>query len=303
MTIGLIDVDGRIIRGKRQNGKRFPNLALMKLSAWHKANGDHVEMAFPLAHYDRIYASKIFTFSDDITFIPQTNDFRKGGTGYGLDNKLPDDIEHMMPDYSLYGIKDTAYGFLSRGCPRGCPFCIVGEKEGRRSVKVADLREWWNGQKRIELMDPNILACPDWRELLGQLADSKAKVNISQGADIRIMTDEKLDALLRVNIGTLHFAWDRDEDLLPIFKRYADAIHAKVPFRRLGVYVLVNFDTSWEYDLHRIYSLRDLGYDPYVMVYDKANAPRRKKLLARWANNKAVFRQCPKFEDYDSRKA
>ena len=288
MKIGLIDVDGH----------NFPNLALMKLSAWHKAQGDEVEMVFPLARYDRVYASKVFdnTYSPDIDWDPLTDDLRKGGTGYGLDNKLPDEVEHIMPDYSLYGIADTAYGFLSRGCPRGCPFCIVAEKEGRVSRKVADLREWWNGQKNIELLDPNILACPDWSDLLGQLADCKARVNINQGTDIRFLTEAKCEALNRINLKMIHFAWDGNDDLEPLFRKYAPHISQSERNRR--VYVLTNYDTSMEWNLHRIYALRDLGYDPYVMVYDKPNGPKEIRRLQRWCNNKFIFRSCKKFEDY-----
>lgn len=290
MKIGLIDVDSH----------NFPNLALMKLSAFHKAQGDDVEMCFPLQRYDRVYASKVFdnTYSKDIDWFPLTDDFRKGGTGYGLDNKLPEEIEHTYPDYSLYGITDTAYGFLTRGCPRGCPFCIVAAKEGRKSVKVADLREWWNGQKKIKLLDPNITACADWRDLFGQLIDSKAQIDFTQGIDIRLLTDEKVKMLNQMNIKMLHFAWDGEEDLEPLFRKYSKAI--KLNNRHLRVYVLTNFNTDLEYDLHRIYTLRDCGYDPYCMVFDKPNASKRIKHLQRWCNNKFIFRACKNFDDYIS---
>lgn len=142
MNIGLIDVDGH----------NFPNLALMKISAYHKAKGDTVEWCLPLAHYDIVYQSKVFdeTYTKDIDWTPIADTIIKGGTGYGLDNTLPYEIEHMYPDYSIYPelTKDTAYGFLTRGCPRACDFCIVASKEGRRSIKVANLNEFWNGQKK-----------------------------------------------------------------------------------------------------------------------------------------------------------
>lgn len=302
MTVGLIDVDGRVIRGSRRNGKRFPNLVLMKLSAWHKSIGDTVEWCFPLKRYDRVYASKVFTSTPDIDFVPQTEDFRRGGTGYFYPDggeSLPDDVEHIMPDYALYGITDTAYGFMTRGCPRGCQFCIVSKKEGRASVKVADLREFWNGQKNIELMDPNTLACPEWREVLGQLEESGACVNFNQGVDIRLMTDEKAESLMRIKLRKIHFAWDNpNDDLEPLFRRFSQIFHSRIRDRELVVYCLANYSSSHEDDLRRIYTLRDLGYSPYVMVYDKTRAPRRTRMLQRWVNNRAVFRTVKSFDDY-----
>ena len=293
VSVGLIDVDGR----------HYPNLALMKISAWHKAKGDDVEWCLPIKHYDIVYQSKVFdeTYSPDINYTPLADKIIKGGTGYGLDNKLPDDIEHIYPDYSIYPelTKDTAYGFLTRGCPRGCKFCIVAGKEGRRSVKVADLSEFWRGQKHIELLDPNILACRERVELLKQLIDSKATVNFSQGLDIRFVNDEVIDLLNRVKIKEIHFAWDNPkDDLETLFKAYRERAKHK-PHGHYGtVYCLTNFGTTLEEDLYRIYTLRDLGYDPYVMIYDKPNAPKQIRDLQRWVNNKFIFRSCERFEDY-----
>lgn len=293
-SVGLIDVDGR----------HYPNLALMKISAWHKSQGDDVEWCLPIKYYDIVYQSKVFdeTYSPDINYTPLADKIIKGGTGYGLDNKLPDEIEHIYPDYSIYPelTKDTAYGFLTRGCPRGCKFCIVAGKEGRRSVKVADLSEFWRGQKYIELLDPNLLACKDRIDLLNQLIDSKAYVNFNQGLDIRFVNDEIVDLLNRVKIKQIHFAWDNPkDDLEPMFKAYRDRAKHK-PNGRFGtVYTLVNFDTTLDEDLYRVYTLRDLGYDPYIMVYDKPNAPKQIRDLQRWVNNRLIFRCCDKFEDYN----
>ena len=293
MRVGLIDVDGH----------NFPNLALMKTSAWHKAKGDTVEWCLPLDRYDIVYQSKVFdeTYSPDIEWMPQAEKVIKGGTGYGMKDRLPDEIEHIYPDYSLYPelTKDTAYGFLTRGCPRGCGFCIVADKEGRKSYKVADLDEFWRGQKKIELLDPNILACKQHPDLLTQLIDSKAQVDFNQGLDIRLTNEVNIELINRIKVKDSHFAWDKaDDDLKPYFERYK-ALAKHKPHGQYGtVYCLTNFGSTMEENLYRIYTLRDLGYNPYVMVYDKPHAPREILRLQRWCNNRFVFKSCPDFNDY-----
>lgn len=293
MHIGLIDVDSH----------NFPNLALMKISAWHKKRGDTVEWAFPLAKYDIVYQSKVFddTYSPDIEWIPQAEKIVKGGTGYGLYNKLPDEIEHIYPDYSLYPnlTDNTAYGYLTRGCPRHCDFCIVGDKEGLRSIRVADLSEFWNGQRYIKLLDPNMLACREHMDLLRQLIDSGAYVDFTQGLDIRLTNEENITAINHLKLKEIHFAWDNPRDNLEskfeFYTRYAK----HKPHGKYGtVYILTNHGTTMQENLYRVYILRDLGFDPYIMIYDKPNAPREIRDLQRWCNNRRIFRSCPKFEDY-----
>lgn len=308
MKIGLIDVDGH----------NFPNLVLMKLSAWHKAQGDSVEWYQPMfsGHMDKVYMSKVFSFTPDYEYFIDADEVIRGGSGYAislvngkeiynksLDTPLPDEIEHMYPDYSIYNITDTAYGFLSRGCPRGCSFCHVEAKEGRKSYKVADLSEFWSGQKNIVLCDPNILACRDWKNLLQQLIDSKAWIDINQGLDIRLMTAEKAEMIKQMKVKGLHFAWDRYEDkdiIIPKLKEFK-AI-TKLDIRKLIVYVLCNYDTTIEQDLERIYTLRELGYWAYVMLYDKEHIPRGHtyKKLQRWVNNRFIFAKCKTFDEYMS---
>ena len=305
--IGLVDVDGR----------NYPNLALMKISAHHKAQGDEVVWYDPMftGHCDRVYLSKVFSFTPDFDFPIDADEVAHGGTGYCIslvngkevfdeskNTPLPPEIEHIYPDYSLYPelTKDTAYGFLTRGCPRGCDFCIVAKKEGRCSVKVADLSEFWRGQKNIVLCDPNILACPDWRDLLQQLIDSKAKVDFNQGLDIRLMTEEKIDYLKRIRIKEIHFAWDRYEDkdkILPKFQLFAEH-YGKTLRHNVGVYTIVNYNTTLEQDLDRIYTLRGMGYWPYIMIYDKYNAPKVYRRLQRWVNMRSTFAVVERFEDY-----
>lgn len=300
MNIRLIDVDGH----------NFPNLPLMKLSAWHKQQGDTVAWYDPLSDWqqdiDRVYMSKIFTFTQDYPHPVSAKEIIRGGTGYYYPdggNSLPDEIEHTYPDYGLYPdlTKNTAYGFLTRGCPRGCDFCIVGKKEGRCSVKVADLSEFWNGQKNIVLLDPNITACPEWKDLFQQLINSGARVDFSQGLDIRMMTDEKAEMLMQMKIKQVHFAWDRYEEkdiVVPRLKAFAERTGWRK--QKMGVFVLTNFNTSFEQDLERVYIIRDLGYSPYVMIYDKQNVKRGHDLrrLQRWVNSRVAFSAVEKFENF-----
>ena len=294
MKIGLIDVDSH----------NFPNLALMKISAYHKAQGDEAEWWWGWGQYDKVYMSKVFdnTYTPDHPEPVNTKEIIKGGTGYGLKNELPYEIEHMCPDYSLYPelTKETAYGFLTRGCPNNCPFCIVCEKEGRCSHKVANLSEWWNGQKNIVLCDPNLLACRDHMDLLRQLAESKAWVDMNQGLDARMLTMKNIEALNRIKIKTIHFAWDlmdRSPEIIKGLNLYLE--HGRIiDQRRREVYVLTNFNTTMEENLYRIYTLDEMGYEPYVMVYDKPNAPPEIRALQRWCNNKRIFKKCPTFQDY-----
>lgn len=299
MRVGLIDVDGH----------NYPNLALMKISAFHKAMGDTVEWWWGFGQYDRVYMSKVFddSYTPDMSEPLNAKEVIRGGTGYGLKNHLPPEIEKMCPDYGLYQelTKDTAYGFLTRGCPNNCPFCCVCEKEGRESHKVADLADWWQGQKNIVLMDPNLLACRDHMNLLDQLAASGAWVDINQGIDARLLTPKNIDAIKRIKIKEIHFAWDLMKNSkriikgLNLWKRYGK----KNRHGKWGtVYVLTNFNTTMAENLYRIYTLNSMGFDPYVMIYDKPNAPQEIRYLQRWCNNKIIFRSCPRFEDYDPKR-
>lgn len=290
LKIGLIDVDSH----------NFPNLPLMKLSAWHKEHGDQVEWWNGLKHYDRVYMSKVFddTYSQDEHHVIMADEVIMGGTGYCLHNKLPDEVEHTYPDYSLYGITDKAYGFLTRGCPRNCPFCIVSEKEGRTSRQVADLSEFYRGgesQKEIILMDSNITASKECERLFDSLIDSKALINFEGGLDIRCLTDKGAEQINRMRTSMIHFAWDNYE-----FKTYEKLKRFRPMFtqddRHLRVYVLTNYNTTLEQDEERIVKLKEIGYDPYVMIYDKPNAPKIIRQLQRWCNNKFIFRSCEWYE-------
>lgn len=291
MKIGLIDVDSH----------NWPNLCLMKLSAYHKAQGHQVEWWSPDGRYDVVYKSRVFTdtYSKDTVEVKNAEKVVAGGTGYGMTESLPDAAEHSRPDYSLYPqFHDIAYGFLSRGCPRDCGFCIVSGKEGKKSVQTADLSEFWDGQKEIKLMDANLLACRGYEKLIRQLADSRAWVDFSQGLDIRLINPDNVSLLNKVRTKAVHFAWDNpEEDLTGYFQKFLELTAIKDK-RRRRVYVLTNYGSSHGQDLYRINTLRQMGFDPYVMVYDRPNAPAVTRHLQRWVNNKRIFYSVNDFADY-----
>ena len=328
MTIGLIDVDG---------GK-FPNLSLMKLSAWHKSRGDSVEWwRDPIDRFDRVYMSKVFSFTEEPEYCINADEIIRGGTGYCIslvngkevfdkskNAELPYEIEHIYPDYDLYGITDTTYGFMTRGCPKGLihTYCHVAPKEGLCSVKVADLSEFWKGQKYIELMDPNTLACKDAPDILQQLSDSGACVDFNQGVDIQLLTDSKAELFSKIKIKHIHFAWDNYGDkeiVVPKFERFK--AETGLSRDKVAVYVLTNFDTTTAQDLERIEFFRSLNFQPYPMIYNKGEFFNQRgrlrpiktllkkftseqiehavtcQKIQRWCNP-YIFWSCERFEDY-----
>lgn len=317
--IGLIDVDGH----------NFPNLALMRISAYHKSIGDNVEWWFgDMKHYDIVYKSKVFSaeYTQDVQDPLNADLVVKGGTGYCIkndngkelydkakDSKLPEELESMFPDYNIYPQYNFAVAMTSRGCPNNCDFCHVSKKEGRCSVKVGNLSDFWDFSKyqhrEIKVLDPNITACKEKRELFKQYRDAeipkigkystKPMIDFTQGLDIRLLDDDDIDDINHMRIKNIHFAWDNPKQDLEIkFKSYREkAVHK--PNGSFGtVYVLTNFNSNIEQDLYRVYALRDMNYDPYVMVYNKSNAPKDVKRLQRWCNNRKIFKSVKKFEEY-----
>ena len=306
MEIGLIDVDSH----------RFPSLPLMKISAFHKARGDNVSWGVPLLHYDILYVSKVFgdEYSQMDMTVMQADKIVYGGTGFATkivdgkevfekanDNELPDEIEHIYPDYSLYPelTKGKAYGFLTRGCPNNCGFCPVSNKEGLKSHKVANLSEWWDGQKTIVLLDPNILACRQHIELLEQLVDSGAYVDFTQGLDARFITGKNIEVLSKIKIKTVHFAFDLMKNKKQIIKGLEMAKKGLgLTDNNAIVYMLTNFDTTIKDDLYRVKAIKSLGYLPDVRIYRKNALPKRHILrdLQRWCNNRPIYRSCSFFD-------
>jgi hypothetical protein len=308
MNVGLVDADSH----------NFPNLPLMKISAYHKAKGDSVEWAFPMKHYDRVYVSRVFgeEYTQDKGFCYNADEVFFGGTGYAIsvengrevyrkerDKDLPDEIEHQYPDYDLYPelTKDKAFGFMTRGCPNNCGFCIISQKEGRVSHKVADLSEFWRGQREIKLLDANLLACKDRADLLRQLAESRAEVDFTQGLDARFMTTEIAQLLGQIKIKAVHFAFDQMKNAeriiegLELFKR-----ECPLDYRKSIVYMLTNYDTTLAEDFYRLRAIRERGYMPDVRIYRKETAPQILKDLQRWCNSRFIYRSCD-FADYKPR--
>lgn len=257
--------------------------------------------------------AKVFgnEYTKDMPNPKNANRIVRGGSGYAIsidgegrerynktkDQELPSVIEHMMPDYDLYGISDTAYGFLTKGCPMQCDFCHVKNMQGTRVRTVATLDEFWNGQKNIKLLDPNLTASADWKKHMRALADSKAYVDFTQGLSAKMLTDDKIDDLNRIKWKMIHFAWDNPaEDLEPHFRRIMSRLdHARR--QTVSAYVLTNYNSTHEQDLHRIMALRALNIQPYVMIYRKNTAPKETRKLQRWCNP-FIFWKVPTFEEY-----
>lgn len=291
MNIGLIDVDFL----------NFPNFALMKISSFHKNKGDNVEWANPLfGKYDRVYKSKIFTFTED-DHANYNCEIFKGGTGYDIKSKLPDEIENERElDYSIYPQCNFSVQFFSRGCIRKCPFCLVREKEGyiqpSEPHTLNPKGEW------IEVLDNNFFANPEWKKSIDYLLDKNQKVNL-HGVDVRIMNEEQAYWLNKLKLKqNIHIAWDLPNiDLTEKLKEVTRYINPN----KMTCYVLVGFNSTMEQDLYRLRRLKELGITPFVQPYrdfENERIPTQyEKDIARWANRTALFKSCD-FQDFSPRK-
>lgn len=280
MKIGLIDIDGKM-----------PILPLMKIKTFY---GEQANWLKGFESYDKVYISKLFKFSNEFPYVINSKEIIKGGTGYDLKSKLPDDIEKCQPDYSIYPDCDYSIQFFSRGCIRNCPFCVVREKEGNICpVEPMNLNP---SGKHIEVFDNNFFANPNWKEAINTLIDYKQKVNF-HGVDVRIMTEEQAYWLNQLkHHKQIHIAWDNPKD--NIIPRIQEMIKYIKPYK-IMCYVLIGYWSTHEEDIYRIEKLRELGVDPFVMPFKKDDL--RQKRLARWVNNKIIFKKCNKFEDYDEK--
>lgn len=291
MNIGLLDVDGH----------NFPNFALMKISAWHKARGDNVEWALPMfGQYNRVYKSKIFTFTPD-----EPTDWHceviKGGTGYDIRSRLADEIESStLMDYSIYPQYQFSIQFFSRGCLRSCPFCLVREKEGYiHPVEPVELNP--NG-KWIEVLDNNFFANPEWKSAIQYLLKARQPVNL-HGVDVRIMDEEQAYWLNRLHLRrSIHIAWDLPQ--IDLTDKLQEVTRYIKPYK-LMCYILIGFNSTVEQDMYRIERCRELGIKPYVMPYrdfqNKEQPTQYAKDLAQYVNKPMIFKSC-RFADFSPRK-
>lgn len=313
MAIGLIDVDSKI-----------PNLALMKISSYYKSIGEKVEFAQPNKNYEKIFASAIFTRSKGK--CEELQDFygdkiEIGGTGWDVHKTLDDEIEHMKPDYNLYTAEDIAsrmkgigtkehklkkakeivdagMGFTSRGCIRQCGFCFVPRKEGKFR-DVAEIEDIINPRSKIIILnDNNFTADPRCIEKLKTIKKLGLTVDINQGFDVRIMTDEKAYWLSQVkHLRSIHYAWDLmcyEQQVMEGIKVLSKYIK---PYRHM-CFMLVGFNTTHEEDVYRFRKLTEMKIDPFVMVYNENEKhDLRNKHFARWVNSR-IYKSCS-FEEYE----
>lgn len=268
----------------------FPNLALMKISAFHKQHGDEVVWWIPIEEYDQVYSSKVFTFTPEEIMLPR--DTIKGGTGYGLLEKLPEEIDSMFPDYSIYPDVKYAIGYLTRGCIRKCPWCIVPKKEG----SIQPYRQWQDvkrpDSKEIVFMDNNVLACDFGIQQMESMIGQDVKIDFNQGLDARLITPEVAEIISKLKwMRFIRMSCDTDDmlgvvlDKIELLKRYG------VKPYRIFVYLLVQDIKSAE---TRAVELRERGVDVFAQPYrDFANniePTKEQRDFARWVNRKEIFK-------------
>lgn len=317
MIIGLVDVDGHG-EGKKWGATVYPNLALCKISAYHKAKGDSVEWATPFDHYDILYMSKVFNFSPDDLYIYQADKIIKGGTGYDIESRLPDEIDRMQPDYSIYPHvpEDTAYGFLTRGCPNRCKWCVVPRKEGhiRPYMDVDDIAT--PTRHNLVLMDNNILAAGDYcTEQLTKIISRGYRVDFNQALDARLVTDHYAQLLAQVKWlgGRIRFGCDTMAQIGEC-ERAICLINSHEYKGEYFLYTMIHGNLERDHErIHywwqRLQDNRKHRTSGDVYAYaqpyrdpDRRNVvPQWQKDLAQWVNKRMIFYTCD-FPDFSPRK-
>lgn len=273
------------------------NIALMKISQYYKDMGYTVEWYDHLKHkkYHKIFAASLFDFTDKGMV---TDDMITGGSGFDVASKLPTEIEehchpqggrqYSLADYSLFPKCNTSYVWFSRGCIRNCPFCIVRRKEG----KIHPTWELYLNKKSkyIDVMDNNFFANPEWREAMKKLRHWDKGVNF-HGVDVRILTDEMIEALWSVKLyKSVKIAWDNPkDDLEPNLTKLRKHVGSS-GISKFMCYVLIGYWSTPEEDLHRVETLRKLGINPYVMPFNKFDT--YQKTFKNYVNGKRHFHGC-----------
>jgi len=319
MKVGLIDVDGHA-KKKKWGATIYPNIALCKIARYHKQQGDEVEWAIPFFHYDRIYKSKVFNFTPDDLTCYDADEIICGGTGYDLTSKLPDAIDRTQPDYSIYPNvpSDTAYGFLTRGCPNKCPWCVVPRKEGA-IVPYMDIDEIAiEGRRKIVLMDNNILAAGDYAvEQLNKIIERGYKVDFNQALDARLVTDDYARLLAKVkwlDNNRIRFGCDTHKQIEEC-ERAMEMINGYGFTGQYFLYTMLNDNLNECYDRvnywwKRMREVREKHEGRQVYAYaqpyrDPDNPhrpiPQWQKDMAGWVNKKAHF-VAHSFEEFTPRK-
>ena len=280
MKIGLVDVDSR----------NFPNLALMKISSYHKQKGDSVEFAAMFENYEIIYKSKIFSFSNDNNYRYRADEVIKGGTGYDYRTILPSEIDLVVPDYSLYNCIH-AYGFLTRGCTNKCDFCIVPQKEGYIRA-YADIEDFIENKKSAIIMDNNILASEHGLHQIEKIVKLGIKIDVNQGLDARLINNEIAKLLSKVKwLKPIRLACD-SLSAVPIVNKAVGLLRKyNVKPSRYFCYVLVRDDI--EDALQRVEFLKAIKVDPFAQAYrcplNTLPITKEQKDFCRWVNHKAIF--------------
>jgi hypothetical protein len=317
MKIRLTQIDGAL-----------PNLALMKLAHWHRAQGHSVvltRVAGREAHepdYDVVYGSTIFKFSEDklTRFLRAWPKAVVGGTG----TQSNATVESLLgvPEYEFYDYTDVPWfepslGFSQRGCRLSCKFCVVPQKEGKPRA-VNTIYDIWRGDghpKKIHLLDNDFFGQPreSWQARLKEARDGKFKLCFNQGLNIRLIDQESAEALADTEYRdadfqkrTLYTAWDNLKDEAIFFRGVETLEKAGVPPKHLRVYMLVGFDKNetMERVFYRFQKMVEAGVQPYPMVFDcrskDAKRYRELKQFQRWVVT-GLYRAVP-FSEYDSAK-